>query len=63
MFDKIYVSPQVKRIVIITKKHGIHELSHDLPNDLRLRTLIPTAFSRKKDLGPHKKKRLRTLGN
>ena len=39
MFDKIYVSPQVKRIVIISNKHGIQELSHELPNDLRLRTL------------------------
>ena len=35
MFDKIFVSPQVKRIVIISNKHGIYEL----PNDLRLRAL------------------------
>ena len=35
MFDKIFVSPQLKRIVIISNKHGIYEL----PNDLRLRTL------------------------
>ena len=35
MFDKIFVSPQVKRIVIISNKHGIYEL----PNDLRIRTL------------------------
>ena len=39
MFDKIFVSPQVKRIVIISNKHGIYELPHELPNDLRLRTL------------------------
>ena len=39
MFDKIFVLPQVKRIVIISNKHGIYELPHDLPNDLRLRTL------------------------
>ena len=37
MFDKIYVSPQVKRIVIISNKHGMQELSYELPNDLRLR--------------------------
>ena len=39
MFDKIFVSAQVKRIVIISNKHGIYELPHELPNDLRLRTL------------------------
>ena len=53
MFDQISLSPQVKRIVIIRNEHGIHELSHKLPNDF----LIPTAFSL---LGggfcPHKKK-------
>ena len=39
MFDKIYVLPQAKRIVIISNKHGIYELPHELPNNLRLRTL------------------------
>ena len=39
MFDKIFVSPQVKRIVIISNKHGIYELPHKFPNDLRLMTL------------------------
>ena len=39
MFDKIFVSPQVKRIVIISNKHGIYKLPHELPNDLRLRKL------------------------
>ena len=34
MFDKIFVSPQVKRIVITSDKHGIYEL----PQDLRIRT-------------------------
>ena len=34
-----FFSPQVKRCAIITYKHGIYELSHELPNDLRLRTL------------------------
>ena len=39
MFDKISVSPQVKRIVIISNKHGTYELPVELPNDLRFRTL------------------------
>ena len=32
-------SPQVKRWAIITYKHGIYELPHELPNDLRLNIL------------------------
>ena len=36
MFDQILLSPQVKRSVIITYKHGIYELPHELPNDLIL---------------------------
>ena len=60
MFDQISLSPQVKRIVIIRNEHGIHELSHKLPNDF----LIPTAFSL---LGggalPTQEKRLRILGS
>ena len=39
MFDEIFVSPQVKRMVIISNKHGIHQLPHELPNDLRLKIL------------------------
>ena len=39
MFDKILVSPKVKRIVIISNKHGIHQLPYEFPNDLRLNTL------------------------
>ena len=39
MFDKIFVSPQVKQFVIISNKHGIYELPHELLNDLRLGTL------------------------
>ena len=35
MFYQIFLSPQMKRIVIISDKHGIYEL----PNDLRLRKL------------------------
>ena len=39
MFYQIFLSPQVKRWAIITYKHGIYELPHELPNDLRLRKL------------------------
>ena len=39
MFYQIFLSPQVKRWVIIAYKHGIYELPHELPNDLRLRIL------------------------
>ena len=39
MFDKIFVSPKVKQIVIISNKHGIYKLPQELPNDLRLRKL------------------------
>ena len=36
---QIFFSPQVERSVIISNKHGIYELPHELPNDLRLRIL------------------------
>ena len=39
MFYQIFLSPQVKRWAIITDKHDIYELPHELPNDLRLRIL------------------------
>ena len=39
MFYQIFLSPQMKRWAIITYEHGIYELSHELPNDLRLRIL------------------------
>ena len=39
MFHQIFVSPQMKRSTIISKKQGVYELSHELPNDLRLRIL------------------------
>ena len=32
-----FFSPQVQRRMIISNKHGIYELPHELPNDLRLR--------------------------
>ena len=34
MFYQIFLSPQVKRWAIITYKHGIYELPHELPKDL-----------------------------
>ena len=36
---QISFSPQVKRRVIISNKHGTYELPHELPNDIRLRIL------------------------
>ena len=39
MFYEIFLSPQVKRIMIISTKLDIYELPHELPNDLRLRIL------------------------
>ena len=39
IFHQISLSPQVKRSLIIGNKHGICELPHELPNDLRLRIL------------------------
>ena len=39
MFEKIFVLPQVKQIVIIGNKHGIYELPQELRNDLSRRTL------------------------
>ena len=40
MFYQIFLSPQVKRWVIITYKHGIYELPHELPNDIRLLKIL-----------------------
>ena len=39
LFDVLptFLSPQLKRSAIITYKHGIYELPHELPTDLRLR--------------------------
>ena len=36
MFDQIFLSPQVKRSVIVSNKHDIYEMADELPNDLRL---------------------------
>ena len=39
MFYQIFLSSKMKRCAIITHKHGIYELPHELPKDLRLRIL------------------------
>ena len=39
MFYQIFLSLQVKQSAIISNKHGIYKLPHELPNDLRLRNL------------------------
>ena len=39
MFYQILFSPQVKRCAVITYKHGMYDLPHELPNDLRRRIL------------------------
>ena len=36
MFYEILISPQMNQWEIITYKYDIYELSHELPNDLRL---------------------------
>ena len=36
MFYQIFLSTQVNISVIISNKHGINELPHELLNDLRL---------------------------
>ena len=38
-FEIFYVLAQVTRSLIISNKHGIYELPHELQNDLRLRIL------------------------
>ena len=39
MFYQIFHSPQVKRCAIITNKHGIYQLLHEMASYLRLRIL------------------------
>ena len=39
MFYQIFLSPQANLYAIITYKHGIFELPHELPKDLRLKDL------------------------
>ena len=40
MFDHMFLSPQVKRSVIISNKHGLHELPLELQNKFKLRILV-----------------------
>ena len=69
MFYQIFLSPQVKRWAIITYKHGIYQLLHELPNFTARVTSRVTSrnFHRRGGQGAHtrKKKRqdLRKLGN
>ena len=55
MLYQIFLSPQVKRWAIITYKHRLYELSHELPNELRLRSAAGGGLCahtrKKKDLG------------
>ena len=39
MYYQIFYSLQVKQYAIITYKHGIYELPHELPNNIKLRIL------------------------
>ena len=39
MCYQIFYSLQVKQYAIITYKHGIYELPHELPNNIKLRIL------------------------
>ena len=47
MFHQIFLSPQVKWWAIITDKHGIYNLPHELANDLRHRILENYEMSEK----------------
>ena len=46
MFYQILFSPQVKRCAVISYKHGMYELPHEMPNDIRLRTVENWEISR-----------------
>ena len=39
VFYQILLSPQVKENVIITNKHVIYKLPHELHNDIRMKIL------------------------
>ena len=47
MFDQIFLSPQKKRSVIISGKHGLYKLTHELPNNRKLRILRNEEISEK----------------
>ena len=40
MFYQIFLSPQVKRWAIITYKHGMYELPHELPSNFGPRVIV-----------------------
>ena len=56
MFYKIFLSPQMKRWTITTYEHGIYELPHELPNDLRPHDIFATGGG----LGVHTRKKKKT---
>ena len=39
MFEQVFLSPQVKRCMIITYRHGMYKFSRELPHDLKFRIL------------------------
>ena len=47
MFYQIFRLPEVKRCAIITHKHGVYELPHELPHDVRLGILRDEEISGK----------------
>ena len=58
MFYQIFLSPQVKRSAIISNKHGIYELPHELVTDFRLKILkLRIIFADGRAECPHKKKK------
>ena len=62
MLLQIFLASQLKRSSIIGTKHGIYELSHELPIDLRLWILVPHGIfadggGRRGVQCPHKKKK------
>ena len=64
MFDQLFFSPQVKLCAIITHKHGIYQLSHELTKDLKPRILPHGIFAAEGAFVPtQEKKKPRILGN
>ena len=53
VFYQILLSPQVKQNVIITNKHVIYKLPHELHNDIRMKILgkqeIPGIYQNLRD--------------
>ena len=45
MLYQIFLSTQVKRSAIISNKHGIYELPHELLNDLRVKETLKISFN------------------